>query len=88
MLSGDCYDISDPRACNNTYGMRLYVNEDGLGYCDCEEWMKWDPVSSTCVVTDTELCLEINEIYGPYPKANTLCCNENEWLVVENGTIR
>jgi len=88
LISGDCYDIFDPRACNGTRGMRLYVNEDGLGYCDCEEWMEWDPVSSTCVVTDMKLCLEINEINGPYPKANTLCCNENEWLVVENGTIR
>jgi len=88
LISGDCYDIFDPRACNGTRGMRIYVNEDGLGYCDCEEWMEWDPVSSTCIVTDTKLCLEINEINGQYPKANTLCCNENEWLVAENGTLR
>ena len=70
--------------------MRLYVNEDGLGYCDCEEWMEWDPVSSTCIVTDMKLCLEIHEItiYSQYPKANTLCCNESDWLVAENGTSR
>ena len=64
--------------------MRLYVNES-LGYCDCEEWMKWDPVSSTCVVTDIRLCLNANEIYGLPPIADTPCCNDNEWIVYENG---
>ena len=66
----------------------LLLGTLGLCYCDCEEWMEWDPVSSTCIISDLEMCAEANGELQ-YPNANTACCNENEWLVVaENDTLR
>jgi len=34
MYEGNCHDVFDT-VCSESPGMRLYLGEDGLGYCDC-----------------------------------------------------
>jgi len=56
MFNGNCHDVFDT-VCLKSPGMRLYLGEDGLGYCDCMEG--WLPFEGRCyqeLTPATPLC--------------------------------
>jgi len=45
MYEGKCHDVFET-VCSESPGMRLYLGEDGLGYCDCMSG--WLPFEGRC----------------------------------------
>ena len=62
LYSEDCHDVYEDGVCGEeALGERLYLGEDGLGYCDCDEgWVRY---KERCYQEFTPaFCLGENEI--------------------------
>jgi len=68
MYEGNCHDVFDT-VCSESPGMRLYLGEDGLGYCDCMSG--WIPFEGRCYqefTPATPLCPDQQIIIFKNPK--------------------
>ena len=44
LYKGECRDVMEDAVCGQeALGQRIYMGEDGLGYCDCQEgWLRYE----------------------------------------------
>jgi len=69
---GECRDVFDDLACFESPGKRLYLGEDGLGYCDClEGWFSFK-----------------GECYQEFTSAPLLCPNKKKILRLKRPDLK
>jgi len=72
LYDGECLDVFDDFTCNRSPGMRLFLGQDGLGYCDCLEG--WFSFKGIC--------------YQEFTSAPILCPNKKKILRLKRPNLK
>ena len=84
LYKGECRDVMEDAVCGQeAVGQRIYMGEDGLGYCDCQEgWLRYE---GRCYQEFTPaFCLGRDQIltFQP-PSSQTVFPGEGKKLYIE-----
>jgi len=91
LFKGGCHDILEDAICGEeALGERLFVGEDGVAYCDCDEdWVRFD---GRCYQQFTPaFCQGKNEILQLNTKPSTAgggFINQEELIIIKEGFKR